>query len=394
MHTRIQSSLGIPLDGIAEHCGPPNEEISIAGSTTVQPVSHMWASILRVGCSVNIKLEAGGTNMGAARLCADLTKGKPVDIGNLSRDWKASEGQEREIGFVHDCVQGDTRRSSIMVDVALDGVSLVLPLNGAGHACVSILGGLSKDQLRWIFSSYHEVELKERSWNPASLKNSDGNPDTHLWSELDVRCEHTPIHLAGGFPGDGDSSAFSESILKDKKNGETIAQGRSEGYFSGSGHDILLELLKKDGIGFAGYHYYFEKQDLFWAAPIEGADGSFVSPSLDTIRDDTYPLIRSLSMNLLNHEASLQNTVPMMEFGFQHPELLSNSGYAPLPEARRVEMLQRMLGGPYADESLEEQEDEDFEVSQAVFVVAGILFLALCGSAGYVAVRCAYSKKQ
>eukprot|EP00977_Amphora_coffeiformis_P024353 scaffold15605_cov165-Amphora_coffeaeformis.AAC.1 len=66
MHTRIQSSLGIPLDGIAEHCGPPNGEISIAGSTTVQPVSHMWASILRVGCSVNIKLEAGGTNMGAA----------------------------------------------------------------------------------------------------------------------------------------------------------------------------------------------------------------------------------------------------------------------------------------------------------------------------------------
>ena len=396
MYTRMQSTRGIPMDKIAEHCGPPNGEISIAGSTAVQPVSHMWASLFKVGCAVNAKLEAGGTNMGAARLCADMQKGKPVDIGNLSRDWKASEGQERELDlhFVHDCVQGDTRRSAILVDVALDGISVVLPLSGAGHACVTALGGLSKDQLRWIYSSYDEAKLKETGWNPASLKNSDGDPQTHFWSELDVNCEHSPIYLAGGVPGDGDFTAFSEHILEDTKNGETIAQGRSESYFSGSGYDILLDILKKDGIGFVGYYYYFQKQDLFWAAPIEGADSSFISPSIDTIRDDTYPLVRSLHMNLLNHEASLQNTVPMMEFGFDHPDLLSNSGYTPLPEARRIEMLQRMRGGPYTAESLKDEEEEGFDMSRPVFVVAAVVFVALCGLAGYVVARVSYSKKQ
>lgn len=395
MYTRMQSQFGLPLKGIVEHCGRTNGEISIAGSTAVAPVSHTWASMFKVGCPGSVNLESGGTSAGAARLCGDLEQGKPVDIGNMSREWKDSEAQGRKLEFIHDCLQGDERRSAIEVDVALGGVAIVLPLNGVGHGCIDTLGGLSKDQLRWIFSSYNEAQLEETGWDPTSLKNSDGNLDTHMWSELDARCEHRPIYLAGGAPGEGTISSLLQYILEDEENGEAIAQGRSEAYFAGSGHEILLEILKKDGIGFVGYHYYYEKQELFWTAPIEGTDGSFISPSEETIGDHTYPLVRTLHMNLHNHEDSLRDTAPMMEFGFKHPELLSASGYVPLSEARREEMLQRIHRGPYVHDDSEYEDDDGFEwLSTPVFVVAGIVFLVLCGIAFYVLARCFYSSKK
>lgn len=57
----------------------------------------------------------------------------------MSRKFDPSEAVPRENGFVYDCIIGDTTRSAINVDVALDGITLMFPIGGPGHGCVSKL---------------------------------------------------------------------------------------------------------------------------------------------------------------------------------------------------------------------------------------------------------------
>jgi ABC-type phosphate transport system substrate-binding protein len=210
--TKIESKYGFPLDKISQFCSGSDKEVSIAGSTSVEPVSHLWASMLDIACPFTVDLHGGGSGVGAQRICGDLDAGNPVDIGNMSRDFLDSEAVERSLTFVHDCVQGNDKRSSVLVEVAHDALAIVVPRDGPGHRCIQTLAGLTRDQLRWIYSSYNSAELIQTGWDPASLRNTDGNPKTHRWSELDPRCEPEEIRLTGGLRGDGVRS-FGERSL-------------------------------------------------------------------------------------------------------------------------------------------------------------------------------------
>jgi hypothetical protein len=55
----------------------------------------------------------------------------------MSEHFDPSEALPRDNGFVYDCMIGDKTRSVINIDIALDGVTLVLPIGGLGHECVS-----------------------------------------------------------------------------------------------------------------------------------------------------------------------------------------------------------------------------------------------------------------
>jgi len=105
-------------------------------------------------------------------VCANLEKGSPVDIGDMSRGWKEEEAKE-SLGFLYDCLKGDTERSAMQVPVALDGVTVTTGLGGPAGECVGILGGLTVDQLRWMFSDYTESQLEATGWDPLSIENSE-----------------------------------------------------------------------------------------------------------------------------------------------------------------------------------------------------------------------------
>lgn len=140
--------------------------------------------------------------------------------------------------------------------------------------------------------------------------------------------------------------------------------------------------VEKDvrSISFLSYHYYFKRQGLFYATPLQGSDGSFVEPSKDTIADHTYPLVRTLYMNLLNEEESLASTVPLLEFGFANPDLLDDTGYVPMEGDLRMDMLDRLHGAPYAaDESVTDDSDDSMDMEIVGSVVGGFLLLiVLC----------------
>lgn len=136
--------------------GAPNPSV-FAGSMFVVFTIALYFVVLyaiyQIGCDVEIEVAGGGSFAGAGRVCGNLAKGTHVDIGDMSREWKESEAIETR-GFLYECLKGDTSRSAIQVDVAIDGLAVAMQVGGIAEQCIKILGGLTIDQLRWIYSDY------------------------------------------------------------------------------------------------------------------------------------------------------------------------------------------------------------------------------------------------
>ena len=96
----------------------------------MQPTSKGMASSTKLGKETKElikdepkeeqKVEGGGSSDGAGRVCGNLDRGKPVDIGDMSRQWKSSEAVLVEgSDFLYSCLKGDTSRSAIQVEIAV-----------------------------------------------------------------------------------------------------------------------------------------------------------------------------------------------------------------------------------------------------------------------------------
>jgi phosphate transport system substrate-binding protein len=348
MATRIQSDMGIAKEDIEMHCGPAGSSISIAGSSTVQPVATLWASIFSLYCDVEIIVEGGGSSNGAGRVCGDESRGTPVDIGDMSREWKDSEAIQRD-GYLYECLIGDTTRSAIQIDVAIDGLTVAVSHDGDASDCIKLLGGLTTDQLRWIFSSYDESELEATGWDPKNVPFSDGDPQTHKWSELNSECANKEIRIAGPDNQSGTYEYFVETTLTDFDNGETLDIFRSGlSYFDSEDDEVIVDYIftYPEAIAYIGYSYYYENRASLESVPIQNSEGKFVKPDTETIGDGSYnPLARRIYMNLLNSADVLQNTIPLVDFGLEHPITVSVTGYVPIPTDQAVEMRETRLYG-------------------------------------------------
>lgn len=379
MYTRLGSEQGLEIETIQEKCGPLDGDLEIGGSDTVLPVISVWSELYLLGCPMNIDLEGGGSSLGARRICASSESGDSVDVGMMSRDfnWEEEAIPRANNKFVYDCImeEGEESRSVIQIDVALDGISVLFPIGGTGEKCVRLLGGLTMDQLRWMYSSYSDTDLQNSGWDPESLPNSDFDPNTHKWSELDYRCADEEIQLSGDYWDDGSFTSFSKQLLKDYHTGEHIADKRKKPYVEVYGFDALRYLLEhEDSVSYVGYHYYFEHQDVFWAAPIAiDASASFVAPSLESISDGSYPLTRSIYVNIHNNHAALRDALPVIKFGYSNPSLILSSGYVPIVGDHMEEMLGRLDGGPYVLRVDMETEDS----SNRVGIILGSIFAAM-----------------
>ncbi|NDB94353.1 MAG: hypothetical protein EB156_05400, partial [Euryarchaeota archaeon] len=174
------------LTGPEINCGPDGD-ITIAGSSTVLPLAEAWAEVYDNSCAgISITVEGGGSSSGAGRVCDNSEKGTPVDIGDMSRDWKGSERNVQANGFVMECLKGDTSRKAAQFIVAFDGLSVVMKKGSPAAACENTMGGFTVDELRWIFSDMTEAQLTAEGWS--GIANSDGDDSTHKWSELNPTC--------------------------------------------------------------------------------------------------------------------------------------------------------------------------------------------------------------
>lgn len=93
--------------------------ITIAGSSTVQPVAEAWSEAYTASCpGVTFVVEGGGSSAGAGRVCGDEEDGTSVHIGTMSREWKDTEATEGD-NNVMSCLIGDFTRSAIQVEVSV-----------------------------------------------------------------------------------------------------------------------------------------------------------------------------------------------------------------------------------------------------------------------------------
>ncbi|MEC7254738.1 MAG: substrate-binding domain-containing protein, partial [Candidatus Thermoplasmatota archaeon] len=334
--TNVVDDSGIDVGTVT--CGPDGS-IKIAGSSTVLPLAEIWAEYYRENCEgVTITVESGGSGGGAGRVCANSAKGSPVDIGDMSRDWKETEATRGDDGYTMDCLAGDTSRSARQIQVAIDGLSVVMKKGGAADVCVNThLGGLTVNQLRWMFSAEADT-----GYTPA---NDDGDA-VKEWSDLSADCGNAEIVLAYPDADSGTYEYFNEVILDEAE----------EGFRSGTqsaDDNVLVNTLIGDetSIGYFGYAYYQENMATLAAAAVENSDGNMVAPTATTVGDGTYnPLSRPLFMNLLNDEDSLENTVPFLEFGLGDGGdlLVAEVGYVALPDSLDTVMLGRLAGSATA----------------------------------------------
>lgn len=372
MHSRIGSSAGFNIEEVRKWCGPSGGEIRIAGSSDVKDIALVWSQLYNLACPTSVTLEAGSSGTGATRLCAS-----DIEVALMSRDWTDEESGELRNGFLHKCQSSIAQISSVQVDVAKDGLTVVVAKDGAADRCIRILGGLTKHQLRWIYSNYSEEQLTASGWDPTSLQMSDGTAKTHLWRELDARCEPEEIRLSGDLLGGDAFTTFSKAILPRFGDGEHVSQNRTTAYVGEFHLELLVYLLKNKGsVSFVPFHYYVENQELFVAVPIQNEHGTFILPSEESITDESYPIVRRLTMNLINRGSSLARTIPLLKFGYNHPRVLANTGYVPLHGDELKAMLERLDGAPYVVREWEEVA----ESGKSVEVNSWSFIFSICGA--------------
>jgi ABC-type phosphate transport system substrate-binding protein len=342
----------------------------VAGATVVHSLAELWAGVFETLCApdairVNVTetvVKDGSTGSNndtssseSARLvCGQNEEASAIDIGTMDRDWlfpveAAASNQNGQF----ECA--DSGKQVLQVHVATQALSVVASLQGSAFACLEHLGGLTMDELRWIFSNLSEQELMNDGVVGVP-SNSDGNAETHLWSELDVGnengtslCPDEEILLAGPEEMSLEYN-FMSRLLFNQGIGETIDRSRETSdysYFSSSVPQYIIDYLAENGnaIAFLPYGIATANKNMLATAHLsDNANPPQVMPDPASLDAGHYPLVQALYMNLNMNAANLAYSLPYMEFGLSPygQRLAEMAGHVPLSNETLREMKNRL----------------------------------------------------
>jgi len=209
------------------------DQISIAGSTTVQPVAEKLGEIFGEMTGAKVDVAGGGSSAGV-KAAGDGT----ADIGNASREIKSSELE--------------TYPDLVIFMIAKDGIAIV------AHPEVTV-DELTKDQVREIFA---------------------GNITD--WSEVGGAA--APITVISREEGSGTRGAFEEMVMG--KEGPAITDGA---IFQDSNGKVRTAVSSTpNSISFLSFGYL---DDSVLAISVDN-----VEPTVGNAVDGTYPVVRPLNM--------------------------------------------------------------------------------------------------
>lgn len=334
-------------------CGTalPGTVLTMAGSWVVRPIAELWKTSYLQSCpdAGVLNIEPSGNDDAIYRLCA--AAGVPsVDIAMLSRPVRATEAEAQSDGTTYSCNVGDTRREFVQLDVALDGLAITTLRGSPTDDCIQQLGGLSRDQLRWIFSSYSDNELLATGLDANSIPNSDGDPSTRHWCELldHPSCVCREILIAGSPDGTQPHQYFGQFTFAEFDKGETFDQTK---YFSSASDFDVIQYLDDTGDAIAYFRVpvYNSNNMVLSSAPILADNGIFVPPNGSTLQTGDYPYSRRVFMNVIVSDASsYRASQPFIRFGYSPLglALVSSTGLVPIPEDEVPELLSRVSAPP------------------------------------------------
>jgi len=372
--------------------GKPTEsaalpKLRIAGSSTVLPVAEAWAA--RVSSSYDVKVEGGGSSDGARRVCLDRSHIEHVDIGDMSRDWKASEAVQLDDGYTLECVTSKNRVTQI--SVGIDGLAVVVKKGGVAHDCLTSadVGGLTLAELRWMFTDWSDEMLRVDGVDMVSVLRNDNNNGIKEWSDLHMSCAAVPINPYGAGDRSGTHDFFAEVVLCtecfQKKEGyepeyfpncaptaveelkslssnrtaatRWIANSRiSNCYMHSEVDEEILDWVLSDGGGIAYFGFaYFSAYALDLTVVrvasdrvrgVQDTSDAIIAPSSYTITDGSYSVFRrNLFMNVDNEAWPLVKEYITFGFSAEGQSEVARVGYVNLNAALKAKMEQRFPEG-------------------------------------------------
>jgi len=260
----------------------PSGNLKIAGSTTVLPLSQIWAEeFMKKYPNVSISVSGGGSGTGLSMLINGT-----CDIANASREAKKKE------------IDTARARSSKLVGtkVAKDGLAIVV------HASNNVKN-LTMDQLRAIYSG------KIRTWNEVGGDSS------------------ANIVVIGRDSSSGTYGFFQEAVL----GGGSY---RSDMLSMPTNAAVAQAVAQsKNAIGYVGMAYAWKEEKagrckVLSISRKKGEPG--LEPTDDNVLSGRYPLFRYLYMYTLGSPKGLAAEFIKFALSQEGQALVHKSGYVPL----------------------------------------------------------------
>ncbi|RDY72442.1 phosphate ABC transporter substrate-binding protein PstS family protein [Halobacillus trueperi] len=288
------SEEGTNAEGSEEVSGP----IAIDGSSTVFPImENLTYTYNQENPDVNVTVNSSGSGGGFKK----STVGE-IDLSNASRPIKEEEMATAE----ENGIQLEE------LELAYDGLSVVVSQQN------DFVEELTIDQLKQIFLESSDATM----W-------SDINPE---WPEEEIKI-FSPGHDSGTF------DYFNEVILEEEpmKEGENTTLSEDD--------NVLVRGIENDpnAIGFFGYAYYAENEDVLKVLGISEDGNEAVKPNPETIQDGSYtplsrPLFTYVNVNAYKEKPQVRDFV---EYTLNNAgKAAEEVGYVALPEDKYQEQLE------------------------------------------------------
>jgi ABC-type phosphate transport system substrate-binding protein len=334
-------------------CGP-NGTLSIAGSSTVEPIAKVWAEGYMTMCpGIVVNVAGGGSTAGARGVC-NVTQ-PPIDIGNMSRQWRLND--EANVTDVakkkYVCNFGTKTRTVTQIDVGIDGITIAAVNGGLASQCFRAMEGkgLTIDQLRWLFSNYSASQLISSGWDQNAVPFTDNTEFTHFWSEFtkSPSCPKLEIRLSSPGSLSGTFDFFREQVLPGI--GEGLATNRPFGVFQSEIDEELVGFVESNydegygnAISYFGFSYFVAEGTSLYGVPIRAKGATeYYFPNYDNIEAGVYkPFSRRIYMNV--HDGSNAAAGPFISFGFSQEGiiLIKALGFVPPPQTELPSILARI----------------------------------------------------
>jgi len=299
--------LSLVLVGCTSAEEPVEEEmklqgtISIDGSSTVFPITELVAEEFNA-VNPDVKLTVGfsGTGGGFTKFAA-----KEIEISAASRPIKTEEADAAKAAGIE----------FVELKVAYDGLSVVVSKDNTW------VDYLTMEELAMIWGA----EATATKWSDVRA----GFPDT------DIRL-YSPGHDSGTF------DYFTEKV--NGKGGVIRQDSETVKIFFSEDDNALVTGVAGDlgAIGYFGFAYFEENADKLKLVPIQ-KDTTAVTPSFDTISDNSYPLSRPLFIYVNKAELAREEVLAFVTFYLENAaELAAEVGYISLPEEMYTEALAKL----------------------------------------------------
>lgn len=300
-------------------------QISIEGSSTVEPISTRVAELYAEQCEGSIINVGGqGTGDGFSAFCNDET-----DISDASRPIKDEEAElcaENGVEYVE-------------LQVAFDGITVMTNPNNEAVQCLAF------PDLYALLGA--EAEGFEQWSDADELATAVGGTATpYPQASLDVFAPGTES---------GTYDSFAEIVLEDigddrAESGEAsedgiaaVAEGRyvRTDYTANADDNLIINGIagSDSSLGWVGFAFAEASADQVKILEVAAQDGECVAPTAETIADGSYPVSRSLYIYVkLDSIENNPAIVPFVDFylGEAYIESVTmpnpTSGYIALPD--------------------------------------------------------------